>query len=38
MKINWIHIKGFRNFVDEKIHFSQKTLIIGATGMSFPII
>lgn len=33
MKINWIHIKGFRNFVDEKIHFSQKTLIIGANDV-----
>ncbi len=33
MRINWIHIKGFRNYVDEKIHFSQKTLIIGANDV-----
>ena len=33
MKINWIHIKGFRNYVDEKIHFAQKTLIIGANDV-----
>lgn len=33
MKINWIHIKGFRNYVDEKIHFSHKTLIIGANDV-----
>jgi len=33
MKVNWIHIKGFRNFVDEEIHFSNKTLIIGANDV-----
>ncbi len=33
MIINWIHIKGFRNFVDETIHFSDKTLIIGANDV-----
>ena len=33
MKINWIHIKGFRNFVDETIHFSEKTLIIGSNDV-----
>lgn len=33
MRINWIHIKGFRNYSDEKIHFSQKTLIIGANDV-----
>lgn len=33
MKISWMHIKGFRNFVDEKIHFSDKTLIIGANDV-----
>lgn len=33
MKINWISIKGFRNFVDETIHFSEKSLIIGANDV-----
>ena len=33
MKINWIRIKGFRNYVDEQIHFSKKSLIIGANDV-----
>ena len=33
MRISWIHIKGFRNFDDEIIHFSDKTLIIGANDV-----
>lgn len=33
MLINWIRIKGFRNFDDETIHFSKKTLIIGANDI-----
>ena len=33
MKINWIHIKGFRNFVNEKINFADKTLIIGSNDV-----
>lgn len=33
MKINWINIKGFRNFVDETINFAEKTLIIGANDV-----
>jgi putative ATP-dependent endonuclease of OLD family len=33
MKINWIKINGFRNFVDETIYFAEKTLIIGANDV-----
>ena len=33
MKIDKIHIKGFRNFDDEKITFQAKTLIIGANDI-----
>ena len=33
MKISSIHIKGFRNFDDEKITFQGKTLIIGANDV-----
>lgn len=33
MRINWIHIKGFRNYIDETIHFSTKTLLIGANDV-----
>jgi len=33
MKINWIRIKGFRNFDDETIHFADKSLIIGANDV-----
>lgn len=29
MRIEKIHIKGFRNFIDEEITFAQQTLIIG---------
>ncbi|WP_165062949.1 ATP-dependent endonuclease [Adlercreutzia sp. ZJ154] len=29
MKISELHIKGFRNFINETIHFNDKTLIIG---------
>lgn len=32
-KIDSIHIKGFRNFIDETIHFSEQTLIIGANDV-----
>lgn len=28
MKIDWIKIKGFRNFDDEKINFADQTLIM----------
>lgn len=36
MRIAELHIKGFRNFVDETIRFDEKTLIIGGndTGKS----
>lgn len=36
MRISSLHIKGFRNFVDEYIDFADKTLIIGGndTGKS----
>lgn len=33
MKIEWIKIKGFRNFNNEKINFSNKSLIIGANDI-----
>ena len=33
MKIDKIHIKGFRNFDDEEITFQSKTLIIGANDV-----
>lgn len=33
MKIDKIHIKGFRNFDDEEITFQAKTLIIGANDV-----
>lgn len=33
MKIDWIRIKGFRNFDDETIHFADKSLIIGANDV-----
>lgn len=36
MRISNLHIKGFRNFVDESIDFDEKTLIVGGndTGKS----
>ncbi|MCU5031536.1 hypothetical protein BK720_01660 [Bacillus thuringiensis serovar brasilensis] len=33
MKIDWIKIKGFRNFDDEIINFANQTLIIGANDV-----
>lgn len=33
MKIEWIRIKGFRNFDNETINFSGKTLIIGGNDV-----
>lgn len=33
MKIEWIRIKGFRNFDDETINFANQTLIIGANDV-----
>lgn len=33
MNIEWIKIKGFRNFSDEKINFADKSLIIGANDV-----
>ena len=33
MRINQVHIKGFRNFSDETIVFQPKTLIIGANDV-----
>ncbi|WP_372879880.1 AAA family ATPase [Staphylococcus epidermidis] len=33
MNIEWIKIKGFRNFSEEKINFSNKSLIIGANDI-----
>lgn len=33
MRINKVHIKGFRNFDDEEIVFQPKTLIIGANDV-----
>lgn len=33
MKIEWIEIKGFRNFEECKINFSDQTLIIGANDV-----
>lgn len=33
MKIEWIKIKGFRNFDNEKINFAEQTLIIGANDV-----
>lgn len=33
MRIDQVHIKGFRNFSDETIIFQQKTLIIGANDV-----
>lgn len=31
--IEWIRIKGFRNFDDEKINFANQTLVIGANDV-----
>ncbi|SHF14063.1 AAA family ATPase [Clostridium fallax] len=33
MKIDWIKIIGFRNYDNETINFSDKTLIIGANDV-----
>ena len=33
MQIEWIKIKGFRNFDNEKINFAEQTLIIGANDV-----
>ncbi len=33
MKIEWINIKGLRNFDNEKINFADQTLIIGANDI-----
>lgn len=33
MRVSKIHIKGFRNFDDEKITFQDKTLVIGANDV-----
>ncbi|MGC4378318.1 AAA family ATPase [Fictibacillus sp. Mic-4] len=33
MKIEWIRLKGFRNFDDETINFANQTLIIGANDV-----
>lgn len=33
MRIDHIHIKGFRNFCDETINFQKKTLIVGANDV-----
>ncbi len=33
MQLSWIDIKGFRNFKDATINFSDKTLIIGANDI-----
>lgn len=33
MRIEKVHIKGFRNFADEEIVFQPKTLIIGANDV-----
>lgn len=33
MRIEKIHLKGFRNFVDKEIFFQKKTLIIGANDV-----
>lgn len=33
MRIENVHIKGFRNFDDEKITFQDKTLIIGESAI-----
>ncbi|MBT2766007.1 AAA family ATPase [Paenibacillus sp. ISL-20] len=33
MRIEWINIKGFRNFDSEKINFAEQTLIIGANDI-----
>lgn len=33
MKIEWIKIKGFRNFDNETINFAEQTLIIGANDV-----
>lgn len=33
MKIEWIKIKGFRNFDNETINFAEQTLIIGANDI-----
>lgn len=33
MRIEWIRLKGFRNFDDEKINFADQTLIIGANDI-----
>ena len=33
MRVDRIHIKGFRNFNDEEIVFQPKTLIIGANDV-----
>lgn len=33
MKIEWIKIKGFRNFDNQKVNFADQTLIIGANDI-----
>lgn len=33
MRIEWIKIKGFRNFDDETINFANQTLVIGANDV-----
>jgi len=33
MRLSWVHIKGFRNFNDATINFSDKTLLIGANDI-----
>ena len=33
MRIEWIKLKGFRNFEDARINFCEKTLIIGANDV-----
>ncbi len=33
MHIEWVKLKGFRNFHDCKIHFREKTLVIGANDV-----
>lgn len=33
MRISNLHIKGFRNYVDESIDLDEKTLIIGGNDV-----
>ena len=35
MIIEWIKLKGFRNFKEAKVNFKEKTLIIGANLEGF---